>query len=440
MWRSDIRYAKAGGHHIAFREFIGDRGGTHEIVMVNAQFLPMEMLPDDPMANRLLEGLAMLGRLIVFDRRGVALSDPVTDWDTPMCEQWADDLAAVIVDAKCDSPTVFSWMSFPVARTCSVLHPGFISQLVLFNPGAPVTAADAEWVAKFIERGRQIRGGTSDSEVNRSQFPTRADDPAFWDWWDAAGRSGASPAQAERLNAKLLTDPQFDNSLVTTPTLVMTRVPPNYDGPVPDEFFGRAARQIAGAQLIALPPGDMFPVVGGVDDVVAEISRFVAGEVRLPPPERQMAVILFTDLVGSTRRAASSGDAEWRRLLDRHDSVNRSAVTRGGGEVIKTTGDGILALLPSATAAIGAAQTIRSRLCDENLEVRIGIHVGEIDRRGGDVSGLAVNIAARIMTLAEPGEILTSAFVAQSTDAAHFTALGPRTLKDLGPWELFAVD
>jgi class 3 adenylate cyclase/pimeloyl-ACP methyl ester carboxylesterase len=409
--------------------------------MVNGLFFPMEMLAEDAMADRFLEGLAGLGRLVVFDRRGIALSDPVTDWDTPICEQWADDLAAVITDAECDSPTVFSWMPEPVARTCSIRYPGLIGRLVLFNPGSPVTAADAEWVARFLERGKRLRAGNVDLAEGPSPFPTRAHDPTFREWFDAAGRAGASPAQAERLTEKSFTDVDFDNAQVTTPTLVMTRVPPDYAGPIPEEFFGRAAYQIPDAQHLVLAPGDMFPVVGGVDDVVAEISRLLTGEVRLPAPERQMAVILFTDLVGSIRKAASTGDAAWRRLLDRHDAVNRSAVTRRGGEVIKTTGDGVLALLPSATAAIEAAQTIRAQLRDEDLEVRVGIHVGEIDHRGEDVSGLAVNIAARIMASAEPGQILTSAFVAHSTDAAPFTSLGPRTLKDVdGTWELFTVD
>jgi class 3 adenylate cyclase/pimeloyl-ACP methyl ester carboxylesterase len=442
MRHGEIRYAKAGEHHVAFREFVGDEGGNHDIVMINAAFMPMEMLPEDPMAHRFLEGLAGLGRVIVFDRRGIGLSDPVTDWESAICGQWADDLAAVIAEAGCDSPTVFSWMPEPVARTCSIQYPGLIGRLVLFNPASPVTEADAQWVAQYLERGQRIRAGITDYvDEGPSPFPTRDHDPAFRAWWDAAGRAGASPAQAERLTEKSLSDVGFDNAQVTTPTLVLTRVPPGYEGPVPEEFFGRAAKQIPEAQHIVLPPGDMFPVVGGVDAIVAEISRFSTGEVRLPAPERQMAVILFTDLVGSTRKAASTGDAAWRRLLDRHDAVNRSAVTRRGGEVIKTTGDGVLALLPSATAAVDAAQTIRVQLRDEDLEVRVGIHLGEIDRRGEDVSGLAVNIAARIMSIAEPGQILTSALIAQTTDAAPFASLGTRTLKGLdGTWELFTVD
>ena len=438
MRHGEIRYAKADEHHIAFQELVGDGRGGHEIVMVNGGFWPMQTLSDDPIANRLLEGLAGLGRLIVFDRRGVALSDPVSDWDTPLREQWAEDLAAVIVAAECDRPTVFSWQTIAVARTCAARHPELIGRMVLWNPAARVERDDMGWVANFMEGSRRVRAA-EDRDDNTIPIPGRRSDPAFRAWNDAAGRAGASPSQATRLTEKGFLDPPFDNASVATPTLVITRVPPNYV--VPEEFLERTAHQIPGAQHVALPAGDAFPFGLDVDDVIAEISQYVTGEVRLPPPERQIAVILFTDLVGSTRRAESVGDAAWKRLLDRHDEVNRTAVSRQGGQVITTTGDGVLALLPSPTAAIHAAQTIRTDLRDEGLEVRIAIHLGEVDRRGNDISGLAVNIASRIMASAEPGQILVAAVVAQTTNAATFTALGPRTLRGVdGSWDIFAVE
>ena len=438
MRLGEIRYAKAGEHHIAFRELVGDARGGQEIVMVNGANYPMESLPDDPIANRLLEGLAGLGRLILFDRRGVALSDPVSDWDTPLREQWAEDLAAVIVAAECDLPTVFSWHPYGVARTCAVRYPELIGRMILWNPAAPVNRDDRGWVAAFMEAVRRGRAGEDRDDVTRV-MPGREADPAFRAWQDAAGRAGASPSQAARLVEKGFMDPPVDDASVAIPTLVITRVPPNYV--VPQEYLGRTALQIPDAQHVALSPGDGFPFGLGVDDVIAEISRYLTGEVHLPAPERQIAVILYTDLVGSTRRAESAGDAAWKRLLDRHDDLIQNAVDRRGGRVIKTTGDGVLALLPSATAAIEAAHAIRTQLRDEDLEVRIGIHLGEIDRRGDDVSGLAVNIAARIMASAKPGQILASAVVAQTTNATTFTTLGHRTLKDVdGTWEIYAAE
>ncbi len=437
MQLGEIRYAKAGEHHIAFRELVGDDGRGQEIVMVNGGFWPMDTLPDDPMANRLLEGLAGLGRLIMFDRRGVALSDPVSDWDTPLREQWAEDLAAVILAAECDRPTVFSWHPHGVARTCAVRYPELIGRLVLWNPAARVGAGDMGWVAEFMEAGRRMRAGDDTDRQEATQ--RRWADPAYRKWTDAAGRAGASPSQANRLSEKSLMDRPVDDSKVTTPTLVITRWTPSIV--VPEEFLGRTARQIPNAQHVALPQGDAFPFGVGVDEVIAEVSRYLTGEVYLPAPERQIAVILFTDLVGSTRRAESVGDAAWKRLLNRHDEMSQTAVNRQGGRVIKTTGDGVLALLPSATAAIEAAHAMRTQLLDEDIEVRIGIHLGEIDHRGDDVSGLAVNIAARIMATAEPGQILASAVVAQTTNATTFTTLGHRALKDVdGTWEIYTAE
>ena len=438
MRAGEIQYARSGEHHIAFRELVGDGDGGHEVVMVNDAFFPMESLGDDPVMARLLEGLAGLGRLVMFDRRGIALSDPLTDWDTPLREQWAEDLAAVIEAAGCDRPTVFSWHSMAVARTCAVRYPELIGRLVLLNPGSPLTADDREWVTRFAEFQRRLIAGEVTMD-ERQLVPGRGTDPAVVAWQDAAGRAGASPSQATRIIAKQFADPPLDNVEVTTPTLVITRAPAA--GRVPVEVFERAAHQIPDAQHVSLSPGEYFAYGDGVDDLLAEITRYVTGEVRLPPPERQIAVIVFTDLVGSTRRAESSGDAAWKRLLDHHDDVSRTAVLRRGGEVIKTTGDGVLALLPSASAAIDAAQAIRDELCDDDLQVRVGIHLGDIDRRGDDVSGLAVNIAARIMANAEPGQILTSAVVAHTANTAALTSLGPRTLKDIdGTWELFTTN
>ena len=434
--RSEIRYARAGEHHIAYREYVGDPASDVELVMVNGYFFPMESLPDDPDAQRLLDGLAGLGRLVVFDRRGIGLSDAVTDWESPLREQWADDLAAVVAASGCDRPAVFSWHINGVARTCSVRHPGLIGRLVLFDPVGGITEEDAGWMADVAERMRRIIDGQA--RPNDMVAPGRAGDPAFDAWVDAAGRAGASPSLASRLNEKVLSDAALDNTTVTTPTLVITRVAPSSF--VPAEFFERTAREIPGARQVALGAGDMYPFGVGVDEVLAEISRFVIGEVRLPPAGHQLTTILFTDLVDSTRRAASTGDAGWKRLLDRHDEVSRTAVTRRGGEVVKTTGDGVLALLPSATGAIEAAQMIRAQLADQDLEVRIGIHVGEIDRRGDDVSGLAVNVAARIMAEATAGQILVSEIVTLVAPTATFDVIGARTLKGVeGERTLFAI-
>lgn len=433
-----IEYAKAGEHHVAYREVVGDERSGLDIVMVNGFFFPMESLTDDPVAARLVQGLAELGRLVMFDRRGIALSDPITDWETPLVEQWSEDLAAVIRASACDRPAVFSWEGAGVARTCAIRHPALIDRLVLYNPTSQPRESDVEWIERAAEELSRVQAGEVDLAADGHAWaPSRRNDVEFVRWIDAAGRAGASPAQAGRLT-KVFTEPRPDNTRVATTTLVLTRTHSGFM--VPAEHYQRAAVEIPAAELVVLPSGDDALFGRGIDDVLAEISRFLTGRVRVPAPARQIAAILFTDLVGSTRRAATAGDAAWKQLLDRHDAASHREVGRCGGEVIKTTGDGILALLPSATAAIQAAQAIRELLLEEDLQIRAGIHVGEIDRRGADVSGLAVNAAARIMSTAQAGTIAVSTVVTQMTDIASFTSIGPTSLKDIdGTWELFTV-
>ena len=236
-----------------------------------------------------------------------------------------------------------------------------------------------------------------------------------------------------------MSDPPFDHSKVRVPTLVITRSP-GYSVEA-DEFLRRTANEIPNAEHAELGRGDFFPVGADVDDILAVVSQYLTGEVLIPAAERQLAVIMFTDLVGSTRRAISSGDRAWKSLLDDHDAASRYEITRHGGEVIKTTGDGILALLPSATGAITAARSLRTKLAAHDLQVRTGIHIGEVDRRGDDVSGVAVNLTARIMATAAADQIVVSDVVTRTTESVTYQNLGTTTLKDFdGTWELHTVE
>lgn len=197
------------------------------------------------------------------------------------------------------------------------------------------------------------------------------------------------------------------------------------DASAPAEAALLVADQISGATVVELDGGDHFPFLGDVDAVVAEIAHFVVGERRLPPPKRLLAALMFTDLVASTERAASVGDARWKSVLDRHDTALRAVVGSCGGTVIKTTGDGILAILPCAGDALRAAERVRETLKLDGLDVRIGIHVGDIDRRGEDVSGLGVVVAARAMALAGANQIVVGT-VALSRAIRREASGGPR--------------
>jgi len=219
---------------------------------------------------------------------------------------------------------------------------------------------------------------------------------------------------------------------------VIARATPEFGVPV--EFLERAARELPNATCVTLADGDAFPFGADVDAVLADASRFLTGTVRLPRPAREVKVIMFTDLVDSTRRAASEGDLRWRALLDRHDSVCELAASRINGTVVKSTGDGVFAVFPSVSAAVAAARDMQRQLSDDGLSIRTGIHVGEIDHRGDDASGMAINITSRVMSRAAADEILLTEVAVSVGDLSGATPAGETTLKGSDrSWTLYRV-
>jgi class 3 adenylate cyclase len=308
--------------------------------------------------------------------------------------------------------------------------------LVLYEA---LIVADDEWDAWSTRRMQRSNANVrGEDDILTEVAPSRIADPGFREWYARAGRMGASPSTAPRIWESALRANPRDARLeeLACPTLVLHRRENTF---VPENVLTLARERIPHAVVVELEGRDHFPFVGDVDAFVAEIAAFV-GERRLPPPERLISVVLFTDLVDSTKRAASLGDAGWKSVLDRHDAAVRAIVGRCGGTVIKTTGDGVLALLPSAGVCLRAATAIRRDLAAEGLDVRIGVHVGDIDRRGDDVSGLAVNIASRAMSKAGAGEVVVTASVvaAVAGQAIEFEPLGTHDLKGVpGAWPLY---
>jgi len=400
----------------------------------------MEVFGDDPRIVRLLQGLRSLGRVVVFDRRGLGLSDPIVDWDRPILDQWADDLRAVVDASGVQHPTVFAWDSYGVATRFAATYPDRLRLLVLHQPSTLPDDRWDDWIANRLGFVRDNLGGGQDDFLEQIA-PSRASDVSFRDWYTRAGRVGASPATAARIWESVFSSRPADQLLehVETPTLVLYRRDNRYS---PADAVRRAASQIKHATVVELVGADHFPFVGDVDAVVAETANFVVGERRIPAPQRLLTALMFTDLVASTERAALLGDARWKSVLDRHDAVVRAAVGSCGGTVVKTTGDGVLALLPSAGAALRAAERTRAELAVDGLAVRIGIHLGDIDRRGDDISGLSVHIAARTMAQADPGQIVVTASVPSAVTGQDttFEPLGAHKLKGVpGEWELFQL-
>ena len=422
-----LQYARTGERHVAFR-VLDEVDGPDVVLFTPGGTVPMEALERDRIGARLLAGLASIGRVVTFDRGGIGMSDPITDWDTPLVEQWADDLGGVIDAAGVERPVVVALGDlWGPARLLAAARPDAVGGLILFEPTGPIESND-------------LRGGLAD-QITQDSFetdwiahicPSRAHDDAFRQWFDLAGRTGASPNVAARRYdrpndgcVERLADAQ---ARIAAPSRVL-RKPANRVGSpsAPDPV----ATMIPDCRLVALPNDDYHWLGEDVDALLAEITRFATGEARVPAPERSLCAVLFTDIVGSTERATELGDARWKMLLDRHDSAIREEVERVGGTVVKTTGDGVLATFRSADCAVRAAVAMRARVAAVGLGMRIGIHVGDVERRGDDVSGIGVHVAARVMGLAGADEILVTRSVplAVMGTGQQFESRGSHALK-----------
>lgn len=423
----DIAYARAGDAHVAY-QVIGEPGRV-DVVMVAGALFPFESLAEDRTAARFIAGLAALGRVLVFDKRGVGLSDPMTDWSTSAQRQWAADLFAVVEAAGLQRPVLVSWEPFGVARRAASERPDLFAAMVLVNP----SASTGEFATYLRDR---VDGDVPNRTIEELIFPSRIDDQHFVDWLAQAGRSGASPRSAARIWEHVL-----GHQGTLTPPGIVTRtlVLHNRDCLQSETTVGAVTAAIPGAVIAQVPGADVYPIAGDVDALITEISEFVTGGPSRLTPLRSVTAVLFTDLVDSTRRAVDAGDAHWRDLLDLHDRTVRRCVRDVGGRVVKYTGDGVLALLPSATGAVDAAASIRDELSTQGLGVRAGVHVGDVDVRGEDVSGLAVITAARISSRAGAGETLVSDSARVATLGSHheFEMAATVPLKGLpGRWTL----
>ena len=379
--------------------------------------------------RRLLDGLAAIGRLVLFDRSGIGLSDPITDWSRPPVEQWTEDLDLIVNTVCKRAPVVVSLGDYwGPARLFAGRNTTALSALVLYEPTGPAGGVDLSRVQAELSFSAEPRSG----DLIATVCPSRSEDRLFRQWFDDAGHAGASPGTARRFLAPPPA-PYIDvliaaQKQISVPTLVLRR---------PGHLLGShrgddpVATQIPGARCVHIGSADYHWLGEDIDSILHEVSRFVTGHSRLPSPERVLCAVLFTDLVGSTERAYQLGDARWKSLLERHDRLITDEVERRGGRIVKTTGDGVLATLQSADRALRAAAAIRDGLSAQGLSVRIGVHVGDVERRANDVAGMGVHLAARVMSLAGPGEVFVTASVPMAVAGSHhrFELVGNRTLK-----------
>jgi class 3 adenylate cyclase len=412
------------------------RGSGPPLVFIPDLFIPIDSLDDDPPFAQLLDGLASFATVVVMDRSGIGFSDPIADWDRPIFDTWADDVARMIEGVVGGPATVFGFgvQSGLTALRVAQVAPEIVERLVLMN--VATVAATSEPSEELI---RNV-DGESRLDFGSMVAPSRVGDVAYGRWIERAGRHGASPADARGMwEAILATDVADGLDEITVPTTMLLRTGMAWR----DAAVGAQAivDAMPGADLVELTGTDLYPNCGDVDEVVHAVaaSMGVAGVQSSGPA---LLTLLFSDIVASTERSGEMGNARWRGLLDIHDELATKVVARHGGTVVKHTGDGMLATFAMPSRGLRAARALRDELARSDLDVRIGLHTAEVERRGADVNGVGVNVAARIMDLAAGGEILVSAAVPLIVAGAEFSfaSRGRHALKGVADeHELFAL-
>jgi class 3 adenylate cyclase len=441
----EIRYAKRGDLHVAYQT-TGD-GPLDLLAFTNGNNLWIDR-DGEPHWRRFDERLASFSRLIRFDPAGIGLSDPLPGGASASVEGWCEDAIAVL-DAVGSSRAALLGMTTGslAAILLAATYPQRSSALVLVHDFARlVRDTDYPWgvpehlFQQFVDAvtDPSYRGEAVDDLALIA--PSLAGDAEFRSWWKDAGERSASPAIARSMDrVAFTTDLRPVLRSISAPTLVLHRV----DNRFVRVGLGRyLAEHIPGARFVELPGADHVPFAGDTDELLGDIEEFLTG-VRPPPrSDRVLATILFTDIVESTRLAATAGDRRWRELLDEHDRMAQRQLQRFGGRQVKTTGDGMLATFDGPARAIECGRALRDGARQLGLNVRVGIHTGEVERRGDDVAGMAVHIAARVQALAEPGEVWVSRTVADvvTGSAIGLADRGEHELKGVpGTWKLFGL-
>ncbi|HUR77276.1 MAG TPA: adenylate/guanylate cyclase domain-containing protein [Acidimicrobiales bacterium] len=405
-----------------------------------AGFMPLSCL-NEHFARLAMDRIRDLGRVVIAERLGVGESDPIDLDRPPTLDDVVEDLIAVMDHAEMESAALVGvYSGVPVMLRLAARHPDRVTRIALEGPLVCWESNDElEGVADFFRRtwAEEVEHGPSgDMDMLSIVAPSLVDNNEFRAWWAEIGRRGASPRSATAIGtADESWDVREDLASITAPTIVVQRPNNRF---IPASHGRYIAAHIHDARLVEVPGIDFLGFVDP-DDLFDPIEDFLAPRARRG--NRALAAVLFTDIVDSTRRSTSEGDRRWTRIIAEHDEVVAEVVHANGGELIKSTGDGILAVFTGPAAAIDAAQAIRTRLQARSLELRAGIHAGEIERRVGDVSGIAVTIAARVMAFAGAGEVLVSNAVPPlvAGSGLEFDARYEVELKGVpGTWTLFS--
>ncbi|MGH9002997.1 MAG: adenylate/guanylate cyclase domain-containing protein, partial [Acidimicrobiia bacterium] len=399
----ETRYARSGDVHIAY-QVVGD--GPIDIVFVPGFVSNLDAWWQEPLAARFFTRLASFARVLLFDKRGTGLSDPVPLDQLPTLEQRMDDVRAVMDAAGSERAALIGLSEGgPMTLLFAATHPGRTQALVLVGSSARFCRApDAPWgwPPAYVEGALAIVESKWGTGAMFSVIaPTLAANPTTREWVARFERASASPGAAAALIRMIAEiDTRSVLHAISAPTLVVHRT---HDSVLSLEHAHDLTRRIAGARLATMPGSDHFFMGPDVDDVARHIEEFVTGAHGEAEPDRVLATVLFTDIVGSTSLAAGVGDARWRDLLERHDALVDGEVRREAGRRVKHTGDGVLAAFDGPAKAVRCARAVIEHSRALGFDVRAGVHTGECHRRGDDLSGIAVHIGARVGALAEAG-------------------------------------
>lgn len=443
MERSQTRYARSGDVSIAY-QVVGD--GPFDLVYVPGFVSNIELMWEEPGLARFLERLASFSRLILFDKRGTGLSDPVPNDGLPTLEERMDDVRAVMDAVGSERAALLGHSEG--GNMCvlfSATHPERTTALLLVGSYAKrIRSEDYPWAPTVEERAREIEETEAtwgSPEAFRALAPSKEKDPDFQRWIGRYLRQSASPKAAAAL-LRMNTQIDVRNVLPTigVPTLLLYRT---HDADVHVDEGRYVAERIPGSTFVELPGADHLMWTGDADALLDEVEGFLTGVRRGPDPDRVLATVLFTDVVGSTETATRVGDRAWRSLLERHHQVVRRALARWRGREIDTAGDGFLATFDGPARAIRCAVAATEGIRDLGLQIRAGLHTGEVEIAGGDVRGIAVHIGSRVAGLAGPGEVLVSRTVADLVAGSGIVLAerGEHELKGVsGTWVVYAVE
>jgi class 3 adenylate cyclase len=445
MEAPETRYALRDGHHIGYQVW-GD-GPLDVLEFNNGLMISIDETFDEPSWLRYEQSLASFCRLIRFDALGLGLSDPMPPGVEPSIEAWAADALAVLDELGVERADLLapSGGSLP-AIWLAACRPERVRSLVFINGTARVVWSEDYPIgvpAALIAATPVSLENPQRTEVPTDitvYVPSLAHRVGFQEWWGRAARRGASPATAIAWNLMHFSaDMRQYLDDISCPTLVVSRTEAFADLVEHGRYLSET---IPGARFVTVPGPDMLAWAGEFDGIVDEIEEFLTGQRRGHQAERALATVLFVDIVDSTVRAAAMGDHQWRGVLDEFDVNVARLLDRHDGIHVKNTGDGTLARFAAPAQGIRCALDMIRTATNFGVEMRAGLHTGEVELRGDDIGGLAVHIASRVSSLAGPSEVLTTGTVRDLVVGSGivFDDRGQHNLKGVpGQWQLLAV-